>query len=99
MFGVVPGWWSLAGSGLILGSAIFVAMSMGNGDVGVAKVGDEELGDATAEEQSGMLSGSGSESESGIDNEDMDEAGTGEVVQLRDFSAPSIPPSPPRSSP
>lgn len=39
VFGVVPGWWSLCGSGLILGSAVFVAVGkQGDGDGD----GDEE---------------------------------------------------------
>jgi len=47
VFGVVPGWWSLGGSGLILGSAVYVAVrkqaaeGYGEGD-GMRGVGDEE---------------------------------------------------------
>jgi hypothetical protein len=47
VFGMSPGWWSLAGSGLILGSAIFVAVGKGNSTEGVQGErgrGDEELG-------------------------------------------------------
>ena len=50
VFGQSPGWWSLAGSGLILGSAIFVAMQKQVGDgtadeaVVVTGTEDEEIG-------------------------------------------------------
>ncbi len=50
VFGVTPGWWSLGGSGLILGSAIYVGMVKnraseqdGARDV-EAGVGEEEIG-------------------------------------------------------
>jgi drug/metabolite transporter (DMT)-like permease len=41
VFGQSPGWWSLAGSGLILGSAVFVAVKKGQGESG-ARERDEE---------------------------------------------------------
>jgi drug/metabolite transporter (DMT)-like permease len=53
VFGQTPGWWSLAGSGLILGSAVYVAMQKqegGGADDEGAVVG------GTDEEDIGMLS-------------------------------------------
>ncbi len=52
VFGVTPGWWSLGGSGLILGSAIYVGMVKNRAaaeeeegrDVEAAGVREEELG-------------------------------------------------------
>jgi hypothetical protein len=52
VFGQTPGWWSLAGGGLILGSAIFVAMQRQEGD-GAA---DEAAVAVAEEEEIGMLS-------------------------------------------
>jgi drug/metabolite transporter (DMT)-like permease len=52
IFGQSPGWWSLAGSGLILGSAIFVAVQRQEGD-GAA---DEAAHAGAADEEIGMLS-------------------------------------------
>jgi hypothetical protein len=46
VFGMSPGWWSLAGSGLILGSAIFVAVWKEKGGKVTGREsgrGDEEL--------------------------------------------------------
>ncbi|KAG9239564.1 hypothetical protein BJ875DRAFT_83502 [Amylocarpus encephaloides] len=67
VFGVVPGWLSLAGSGLILGSAVFVAMGKGEGQ-GVTRGRDEEggirmgqvsigRGEGTVEEETGLMRG------------------------------------------
>ncbi|EPE37049.1 Multidrug resistance efflux transporter EmrE [Glarea lozoyensis ATCC 20868] len=47
VFGVSPGWWSLGGSGLILGSAVWVAVGRNNGgkESGRERVmGEEEMG-------------------------------------------------------
>lgn len=47
VFGVVPGWWSLGGSGLILGSAVWVAIAKGReekDDLGEVGALDEEMG-------------------------------------------------------
>lgn len=54
VFGVVPGWWSLAGSGLILGSAVYVAVKKQK--VEGSRVGEERgIGAGTAEEEMGIL--------------------------------------------
>lgn len=61
VFGQSPGWWSLAGSGLILGSAVFVAVRKGQVEGGELRergldeemVGREEGGGA--EEEMAML--------------------------------------------
>ena len=56
VFGQSPGWWSLGGSGLILGSAVFVALQK-NKEGGV-------MGRERDEEEMGMLSvGDGDEAE------------------------------------
>jgi drug/metabolite transporter (DMT)-like permease len=55
VFGVVPGWWSLAGSGLILGSAVFVAVKKQRVEGGRSGV-DRSVGAGTTEEEMGMLS-------------------------------------------
>jgi drug/metabolite transporter (DMT)-like permease len=52
VFGQSPGWWSLAGSGLILGSAIFVAMQRQEGD----DIADEAAVAGAEDEEIGMLS-------------------------------------------
>jgi hypothetical protein len=62
IFGVSPGWWSLGGSGLILGSAVFVALNKGKGADEVGAVGDMEVGlverrNGTVEEEMGLISG------------------------------------------
>ncbi len=58
VFGQSPGWWSLAGSGLILGSAVFIAVQQQQ-DGG--RVIDEEIGVGGEvgfeEEEMTMLSG------------------------------------------
>jgi len=53
VFGQSPGWWSLGGSGLILGSAIFVAIQQ---QQFLGKEMDEEMG-GSSEEEMGMLRG------------------------------------------
>ena len=60
VFGVSPGWWSLAGSGLILGSAVFVAMGDGEGGL-VGRERDEEVG--RGGEEMAMLGGEVEEEE------------------------------------
>ena len=87
VFGQSPGWWSLAGSGLILGSAVFIAVQKGQVD---RKAGDEETGgmrgreEGTEEEGLGMLT-----SRRGIEDGDEDEAGIeGEAVGLREYPPP-----------
>ncbi|KAE8453071.1 hypothetical protein EG329_012258 [Mollisiaceae sp. DMI_Dod_QoI] len=67
VFGVVPGWWSLGGSCLILGSAVYVAVrkqaAEGYGEDGMRAVGDEEsvlgvgIDVGGEEEEMAMLSG------------------------------------------
>jgi len=60
VFGQSPGWWSLGGSGLILGSAMFVALQQQRGAPQV-RGADEEVGIGNAggleEEEMSMLSG------------------------------------------
>jgi drug/metabolite transporter (DMT)-like permease len=60
VFGQSPGWWSLGGSGLILGSAIFVAVK--KQQVEIIRE-DEETGTGASgvlqEEEMAMLSGDG----------------------------------------
>lgn len=60
VFGQSPGWWSLGGSGLILGSAVFVAVQKNELGDGERRWGDEEVGltDGVGgtEEEMGMLS-------------------------------------------
>lgn len=59
VFGQSPGWWSLGGSGLILGSALFVALQKQQGEQ--TGRGDEEIGGVeeigTQEEEMAMLRG------------------------------------------
>ncbi len=70
VFGQSPGWWSLAGSGLILGSAIYVAVRKG-------QVGDSELRERGADEEMiGRGEGGGAEEEMamlGVERDDEDE--------------------------
>jgi hypothetical protein len=79
VFGQSPGWWSLGGSGLILGSAIFVAVKKQQVDI---RRGDEETGAGASgvlqEEEMAMLGG---ESPDGETEE------TQEVVYPRDDEA------------
>ena len=72
-FGQSPGWWSLGGSGLILGSAVFVAVQKQQG--GGREV-DEEVGGGVGvdEEEMHMLSGGESaEDEAEADDVEVDE--------------------------
>jgi drug/metabolite transporter (DMT)-like permease len=52
VFGQSPGWWSVAGSGLILGSAIYVAMQKQEGE----STADEAVVGGNEDEEIGMLS-------------------------------------------
>jgi drug/metabolite transporter (DMT)-like permease len=71
VFGQSPGWWSLAGSGLILGSAVFVAVKKGQGESG-ARERDEEAGTGGGgEEEMAMLGAEGDAME------EEEEGGTG----------------------
>ena len=97
VFGQSPGWWSLGGSGLILGSAVFVAVKKGQGqEEGIGgRERDEEVG-AGGEEQMSMLGGGAD-----LDEDDVEEAGGVDVreaaavgredveaeVELREFSS------------
>jgi hypothetical protein len=62
VFGQSPGWWSLGGSGLILGSAMFVALQQQQSSPQVREM-DEEFGNGngggTEEEGLNMLPVSG----------------------------------------
>lgn len=80
VFGQSPGWWSLAGSGLILGSAIFVAVkkgqtqgqSEGGGAGGERGLDVEMLGRGESgrpEEEMAMLGGGVDEEEEAIEFE------------------------------
>jgi drug/metabolite transporter (DMT)-like permease len=82
VFGVVPSWWSLTGSVLILGSAIYVAVTKQKIEGGV---NDENGGDleegfdrgrGTAEEEMSMLS-AGQELEEEVDVSLREDAGQG----------------------
>ncbi|KAE9377820.1 hypothetical protein N431DRAFT_434981 [Stipitochalara longipes BDJ] len=90
VFGQSPGWWSLGGSGLILGSAVFVAVKKGQaGETSARGRGrDEEAGGVGGEEEMAMLSGEvefgdeveGEEQEGGVDREA--ELGVGAGVEV-----------------
>ncbi len=84
VFGQSPGWWSLAGSGLILGSAVFVAIQKQQGETrGRSGERDEEVGSGGEEEEMAMLGG-----EEGFMEEEVRddrEAEGGEAVGLSDF--------------
>lgn len=54
IFGQSPGWWSLAGSGLILGSAVYVAVQKQQ-SAALEEEGSV-AGSGTEEEEIGMLS-------------------------------------------
>jgi len=95
VFGQSPGWWSIAGSGLILGSAVFIAVQKQQSEqVGRA---DEESGvareDGAVEEEMGVLRGRERGNEAGTEEEGvaiLSEAGREEedttaVVGLREF--------------
>ena len=69
----MPGWGSLAGSGVILGCAVFVAVNKGEGkEVGE---GDEEVGDG--ERVVVEMGGVGEEEEGERDDDDDDGCGYG----------------------
>jgi len=73
VFGTVLGWWSLGGSALILGSAVWVALQKdpaGEGGEGAPKARDVEV--AQREEMGGLLGS-------------VDGGEEGEEAQLRDF--------------
>lgn len=91
VFGQSPGWWSLAGSGLILGSAVWVAVQKGREEsrVGGGR-GDEEERE-NDEERRGMLSQNYEEDEVRGSGEEVDVVSGG--VQLRELSA-----TPPRQA-
>jgi drug/metabolite transporter (DMT)-like permease len=90
VFGQSPGWWSLAGSGLILGSAVFVAVRKGQGEtVGRGRDRDEEARHGRGgEEEMAMLGGEAElmeeEEEVGVDSREA-EQGEEVEVELRDF--------------
>jgi len=84
IFGQSPGWWSLAGSGLILGSAVFVAIQKQQVETGRR---DEEAGDGQGgEEEMAMLGGEMgfTEEEGGVDGREAEE-GEGVELGLSDF--------------
>jgi hypothetical protein len=78
VFGQSPGWWSLGGSGLILGSAVFVALQKNKEGGLVGRERDEEVGGVggTEEEEMDMLSGG-----------DGDEAEAERGEELRDLQS------------
>jgi hypothetical protein len=95
VFGQSPGWWSLGGSGLILGSAIFVAVKKQQVEV---RRGDEETGAGASgvlqEEEMAMLSGDGPNDGEADENQELvhprdDEAEVlaTNVGELSDFPA------------
>lgn len=57
VFGQSPGWWSLGGSGLILGSAVFVAVQKQKGDgvSGGNETRDRNVGEGVGDEEMAML--------------------------------------------
>lgn len=59
VFGQSPGLWSLLGSGLILGSAVFVAVKKGSANAVVVDDDDDEERGATQEEEMAMLGAHG----------------------------------------
>lgn len=73
IFGQSPGWWSLGGSGLILGSAVFVAVQKQQG--GGREVDEEAGGEVgVGEAEMHMLSGGESaEDEAEADDVEVDE--------------------------
>ena len=79
IFGTVPGLWSLLGSGLILGSAIYVAIQKGVGDATGLRRGEET--EMMADEERGMLEdvdGGGSESDAGEEGVQLMEINVGD---------------------
>ena len=76
VWGHVPGWGSLGGSGVILGCAVFVAVNKGEGKgEGGGMEGDEEEGGGMVE-----MSGVGEEGEGDADDGGRDGGGGGGVV-------------------
>jgi drug/metabolite transporter (DMT)-like permease len=89
VFGQSPGWWSLAGSGLILGSAIFVAVKKGQGESGARERDEEARTGGGGEEEMAMLGAEGDameeEEEGGAARREAGRA-AGIEVELRDFT-------------
>lgn len=101
VFGVSPGVWSLAGSGLILGSAVFIAIRKGKGEV--PRIEESEEGEGrhgvvgehgTEEEEMGILRGRDM-GRLGVEDDERDSRGCesvladverGELVGLRDLT-------------
>ncbi|KAL2073232.1 hypothetical protein VTL71DRAFT_10556 [Oculimacula yallundae] len=75
VFNQSPGWWSLAGSGLILGSAVFVALKKGTGNGEVA--GGEERGRSDVE-TAGRWESARPEEERAMLGRDVDDEEEGE---------------------
>ena len=75
VFGTVPGLWSLLGSGLILGSAIYVAVQNRVGEGRGARTGMEA--EMIADEERGMLEDTSGDNESD---------GGGDGVQLMEIN-------------
>lgn len=72
VFGQSPGWWSLGGSGLILGSAVFVAVQKQQGGGGRgADEGGMVRGEVGVEEEEMAMLGGGDEAEA--DDVEVDE--------------------------
>lgn len=59
VFGQSPGWWSLAGSGLILGSAVFVAVKKGQDESGLRERDEEARAGGGGGEDMAMLGAEG----------------------------------------
>lgn len=81
VFGQSPGWWSLGGSGLILGSAMYVALQnqqggSASGSSAQTRGIDEELGNrnggGTEDEEMAMLNVSGGPRDSGDDEAEVE---------------------------
>lgn len=95
VFGQSPGWWSIAGSGLILGSAVFIAMQKQQSEqVGRADEESGAVGEDGAAEEMGMLRGREPGHEAGTEEEGtaiLSETGRDEddetiAVGLRNFT-------------
>jgi hypothetical protein len=76
IFGTVPGLWSLLGSGLILGSAIYVAIQKGVGEGTVVRTREET--EMMADEERGMLED--------VDDRSSESDGGREGVQLMEIN-------------
>jgi hypothetical protein len=101
VFGTTPGWWSLGGSGLILGSAVWVAVQRGmgkkGGSSGEGRGQRGGRGGEMDEEEMGMLNANGEALDEEVDratysvgeeynhNTPRNEALRGEEDGLRDF--------------